>query len=434
MRRGLIPLCMIFTLAAAMVPSAAHALADGEELEHLNVSGWSAFAKVHYAYAIGSDHTYVTCHIERRFGTTQVQMSFETTARGFEFSLDFSDRLWNFSRNIGFLEQVNISIDGEQVLGVGSSASGSHIGISMVNDLDLLARIAHGHVLRLSGRNLRLSIQLDGTYNALDWLWGCYRRYPISTAIHRYLAESGRFGHLLLDLQPASRDAEPGEAQTDGSDQEPQPDARAVHEMVGTGSGVVVSPQGHIVTNHHVVSDCRQVRVPGIGAAQLIADDPDADLALLQASGIPPATAVLSDEVVRAGDAVVVLGYPLAGLLATEMNVTTGNVSAEAGPGGDVRLMQFTAPVQPGSSGGPVMDTSGHLVGIVVSGLGSLRLAREIGTLPQNVNFAIKESVVRNFLEANETHYETALFGWQRSTAEIADEARDYTVLLECWR
>ena len=95
MRRGFVPLCVIFVLAAVIVPSGADAQAHGERIEHLNVSGWTAFAESRYAYAIGSNHTYVTCHIERRFGTTQVEMSFETTARGLEFSLDFSDRHWN---------------------------------------------------------------------------------------------------------------------------------------------------------------------------------------------------------------------------------------------------------------------------------------------------------------------------------------------------
>ncbi len=65
----------------------------------------------------------------------------------------------------------------------------------------------------------------------------------------------------------------------------------------------------------------------------------------------------------------VVIGSPLRDLVASEANVTTGNVSALAGPGEDRRLFQMTAPVQPGNSGGPMPDTSGHAVGVTVSKL-----------------------------------------------------------------
>lgn len=116
------------------------------------------------------------------------------------------------------------------------------------------------------------------------------------------------------------------------------------------------------------------------------------------------------------------------------MNVTTGNVSATAGPGDDPRLIQITAPVQPGNSGGPVVNQSGQLVGVVIGELDGRQLARQIGVMPQNVNFAIKASVVRDFLEASEIPYEVAISEWRRETVEIADEAKAYTMLLECWR
>ena len=59
------------------------------------------------------------------------------------------------------------------------------------------------------------------------------------------------------------------------------------------------------------------------------------------------------------------VGYPLRGLLASEANVSTGAVSALAGPGDDRRLIQITAPVQSGNSGGPVLDAAGNVVGVV---------------------------------------------------------------------
>lgn len=60
-------------------------------------------------------------------------------------------------------------------------------------------------------------------------------------------------------------------------------------------------------------------------------------------------------------------------------------------------------------------------------------MAQQIGVIPQNVNFAIKMSVIRGFLETNGVRYEAAMFRWRRSTAEISELAREYTMLLECW-
>jgi hypothetical protein len=85
---------------------------------------------------------------------------------------------------------------------------------------------------------------------------------------------------------------------------------------------------------------------------------------------------------------VIVAGYPLQGLLTSKASVTTGIVSALAGPKEDKKLIQITAPVQPGNSGGPLVDSQGNVVGIIVSKLNGLRVARTIGSLPENINFA----------------------------------------------
>jgi S1-C subfamily serine protease len=74
--------------------------------------------------------------------------------------------------------------------------------------------------------------------------------------------------------------------------------------------------------------------------------------------------------------AVVALGYPLSGVLAAETNVSVGNVSALAGIADDSRYLQISAPVQPGNSGRPLLDVSGHLVGIVTAKLDAVRIAR----------------------------------------------------------
>ena len=94
------------------------------------------------------------------------------------------------------------------------------------------------------------------------------------------------------------------------------------------------------------------------------------------------------------GEQIVIYGFPLAGALASTGNLATGIVSALAGLGDDTSKLQISAPIQPGNSGGPVLDQSGHVIGVVVSKLNAIKAASITGDIPQNVNFAIKTGVV----------------------------------------
>ncbi len=104
---------------------------------------------------------------------------------------------------------------------------------------------------------------------------------------------------------------------------------------------------------------------------------------------------------IRIGAEITVVGYPLGIALGTGIKATTGNVSAWTGLLDDVTQMQISAPVQPGNSGGPVLDRRGSVVGIVSSKLNEIAVAQAMGTLSQNVNFAIKSSFVQIFLDTN---------------------------------
>lgn len=138
-----------------------------------------------------------------------------------------------------------------------------------------------------------------------------------------------------------------------------------------SGSGFVVGRGGEIAANHHVAEGCGRVTVSHPGGsygARVLATDPDDDLALLQAPG-PASGAATFSRSPRAGlgEAVTVAGFPLRGPLSGRLNVTSGNVSTLAGLGGDAKRLRITAPVQPGNSGGPQLDTAGNVVGVVVS-------------------------------------------------------------------
>jgi S1-C subfamily serine protease len=148
----------------------------------------------------------------------------------------------------------------------------------------------------------------------------------------------------------------------------PEPQQEEPHAAKSTGTGFFITIDGRIITNAHVVGDCSEIHV-GTGqgnysVAHLLARDTTNDLALLKVDASPTRVAALR-YAVRLGENVEAFGYPLSQLLATSGNFTTGNVTALAGIGDDSRYLQVSAPVQPGNSGGPLLDENGNLVGIV---------------------------------------------------------------------
>ena len=109
-----------------------------------------------------------------------------------------------------------------------------------------------------------------------------------------------------------------------------------------------------------------------------------------------------------------------------------GNVSALAGLRDDSRYLQISAPVQPGNSGGPLLDASGHLIGIVTAKLDAIRYARITGDIPQNVNFALKAEVARTFLDSKGISYRIERSELQLAPADVGDNASPFTVYIEC--
>jgi S1-C subfamily serine protease len=186
------------------------------------------------------------------------------------------------------------------------------------------------------------------------------------------------------------------------------------------------------VTNEHVIAGCAHIMVGGQRSAAVAADAVN-DLALIEVPGDRGAVAPLRPTAARLGEGVTIAGFPLEGLLAG-LSVTSGNVSRLSGLGGDTGQLQISAPVQPGNSGGPVLDAAGQVIGVVVSKLDAVGVARATGDIPQNVNFAIKGGVLRAFLDAHAVSYTTAT-GTQPLAAEaIATRARQFTVLVQCGR
>jgi S1-C subfamily serine protease len=134
----------------------------------------------------------------------------------------------------------------------------------------------------------------------------------------------------------------------------------------------------------------------------------------------------------KLGDAVVAFGFPLPGVLSSEGNVSTGIISATSGLGNDVRYIQISAPVQAGNSGGPLFDSSGHVIGVVVAKLDAVKIAQITGDIPQNVNFAVQWSAVRAFLDEAGVPYQKEISQHATATRNIAAAAVRVAVTIEC--
>ena len=205
-----------------------------------------------------------------------------------------------------------------------------------------------------------------------------------------------------------------------------------------SGSGFFIARDGTVVTNAHVIEGCTKLGIRTVqgaaGTATLLAQSPQDDLAVLKSDAQAPQVARCARAAPRAGEAVVAYGFPLSGILSSTGNATTGSISALAGLRNDARHLQISAPVQPGNSGGPLVDMNGNVIGVIFSKLDALKVARAIKDIPQNINFAIKASVAANFLDASGIKYAAAQAGKELPVPDVVERAMAFSVHVQCTR
>jgi serine protease Do len=206
----------------------------------------------------------------------------------------------------------------------------------------------------------------------------------------------------------------------------PEPETRI------SGTGFFVAPK-RVVTNNHVVSGCTkdiQVRYPDGRpyTATISGQDPNNDLVLLQTDMDNLSIAAFRFWP-RIGEQVASYGFPYSGVLSSSGNFTLGHVTSLTGVKDDTRFLQMSAPIQPGNSGGAVLDMSGSVIGVAVA-----RLDAIANSIPQNVNFAIQTPIVVNFLlvKGAAPEFGTWSAGAERPASEVADIAKKFTVQVYC--
>lgn len=171
-----------------------------------------------------------------------------------------------------------------------------------------------------------------------------------------------------------------------------------------TGTGFAISEDGLIATAYHVVKDAKTVKVhlerDSFVSAKVVHSNPSNDLAVLRIDRSTPSfLQVAPMRSAKTGDRVFTVGFPVSSVLGDEPKYTEGVISSLTGARGAASFLQMTVPIQPGNSGGPLVNEKGEVVGIVTSTAAIRFFVEESGTLPQNVNWAVKVEYLSPMIE-----------------------------------
>lgn len=218
--------------------------------------------------------------------------------------------------------------------------------------------------------------------------------------------------------------------------QEVAPKKEPIPANISQGTGFVINQDGYIVTNSHVVANYNQCSYlpenQSRATAKIVRRDREMDLALLKADRSFKKFARLSNKDSGKGQEVLAIGYPIQSYLASQQILTSGLISATAGLDNNSVHVQHTASIQPGNSGGPLFNYSGSIVGVNVSTINYKKLLTEKNILVQNINFAIKSSSLKQFLDSAGVKYSTSISGSVLKPEVIAKDSEDFILKIEC--
>jgi len=205
---------------------------------------------------------------------------------------------------------------------------------------------------------------------------------------------------------------------------------------IGSGSGFFVSKKGHIVSNAHVVGICEEVIAHEKGKKiylDILATDEVNDLGLVKGKFKNRKYLRIKSKGAELGEDIVAFGFPLSQTLSDSVKLTKGIVSALSGPGNNTSQIQMDAAIQPGNSGGPVLNMSGEVVGVASAGLNKLYSLIQEEYIPENVNFAVAAPSIATFLKANKIDASSGFgFSKEYSGTDLAKIGEPATIQLFC--
>ena len=340
-----------------------------------------------------------------------------SVGQDYSWTLGFAHENWKLKPGAGF--PLALTFDGQAAINVQGLPIGANlVKVSMPANSALIGQFRKAKVMTAFAQGQLIQLNLTQTGQLLPSLANC-----VATIKKNGIGNAGEFAVALPKPAAASAEGQP---------------SKPAKAMTQSGTGFAISAAGHVVTNAHVVRGCVGDIEGNLGGEapvklRLVSSDPTNDLALLQAPSPFKEIATIRDKPVHSGDSVVAIGYPFHGMLTSDFTVTTGIVSSLGGLRNDTRFLQISAAVQPGNSGGPLLDTDGQIVGVVTGKLDWLRIAKATGDLPENINFAIKTGMLRDFLDNSAIAYQTAAeTKGDLKTTDIAKNARGYTLLISC--
>jgi len=271
-------------------------------------------------------------------------------------------------------------------------------GTELTGDLEIRGLCAY-YDARLKGR----PIGPDDARSLYDW-----RHAQIAEA--RY--DPGALDRVRGDVLSSANVLRAWNARNLGEDLEAQlkeaalrarhdPDDESGHVQ---GTGVLARPDGTILTAAHVVYRAKHIVVHCPGRKEVVARTDaltrNLDLAVIKTSLTSTAYLTLApSRTTRVGEPLFTIGFPISAVLGSEPKLTETSVSALSGMGGETSYLQITVPIQPGNSGGPLVNAQGQIVGIVSAALDDLSLPVATDTAPQNINYAVKADYARPLFE-----------------------------------
>jgi S1-C subfamily serine protease len=180
----------------------------------------------------------------------------------------------------------------------------------------------------------------------------------------------------------------------------------SVRAQISTGTGFFITESGYVVTNHHVVEGATELQIRTVRGetfpARLVRLDRANDLAIIKADAKAPALAIVRSSTIRRGDSVFTLGYPNTQMQGFSIKFTDGSVSSLAGIRDEPNTFQISVPVQPGNSGGPLLNKDGNVVGVVVAKLNAATSIQMGAGIPEAVNYAIKSNYLLELIETEQ--------------------------------
>ena len=195
-----------------------------------------------------------------------------------------------------------------------------------------------------------------------------------------------------------------------------------------SGTGFFISKNGFIVTNNHVVESCERIDTHYKGSiikSSLLFADRINDLAIIKADIEPEMVFPLSDDDASLLEDIIVAGYPLGKNISSSIKTSKGSVTSLAGYGDNYSNFQIDAALNPGNSGGPIINNKGNIVGVAVATYG-----KDTGV--ESFNFGVKSSTLKTFAKSNNIKFTTPS-NIELSNKDLGIIITEATIYLECW-